>query len=159
MAADIGGSAPSEFRQIAFERVLVYLLERPARKGDSRRSKKSPARVAQKVTSADEQAQLEGMLDKIDASNHGKIHDLNKALDLALCVLRVATTDLGMSGLTPSEIKTILTKKFRITKSVESIQMALKDAKKLVDRVPRGQGYEYSLMKAGEDYLTDVIGN
>lgn len=97
---------------------------------------------------------------KIDLSEYKYIYKLS-GLPLFLTVLKIALEKFNIDGLTPPEISKILRVKFRIAKagSAENVSMALSRAGERVDRVrnPRGRGYLYRLMHAGEEKLKEDI--
>jgi len=97
---------------------------------------------------------------EIDLSKYNYIYGLS-GLPLFLAVLKIAREEFGIDGLTPPEISKILKSKFRISKAVseENVSMALSKAGECIDRVPnpRGRGYMYRIMHAGEQLLNETI--
>ena len=71
-------------------------------------------------------------------------------------VLKIALNEHGVDGLTPAEIATVLTDKFRVSTTSAAVRMALGDATNLVNRLPRGKGYAYRIMGPGEEYLAHL---
>lgn len=97
---------------------------------------------------------------EIDLSEYNYIYKLS-GLPLFLTVLKIALEKFKIDGLTPPEISKILKIKFRISKGVsaENVSMVLSKASECVDRVPnpRGRGYLYRIMHAGEERLKKEI--
>jgi hypothetical protein len=95
---------------------------------------------------------LQTLLDsRSDAEDWNNIWDSKKPLDKWLAVLAVAEDEVGNgTPLTASEIAAVLDKRFRVG-GVHStnINRDLKNARALVNRRPRGSGYEYSLTRQG----------
>ena len=98
--------------------------------------------------------------DKINRTNHPKIHEFNNTLTRALYVLKIMK-EKNVDGLTPPEIAFILKEVFRIKARNEAVSVALKDAHKYVDRrkiiIGHASAYVYRLMKNGEDYLENNL--
>ena len=97
---------------------------------------------------------------EIDLSEYEYIYKLS-GLPLFLTVLKIALEKFNIDGLTPPEISKILKVKFRTSKAVsaKNVSMALSKAGECVDRVPnpRGRGYLYRIMHAGEERLKEEI--
>lgn len=117
---------------------------------------------AKKVKIPSKKANIVGKIisSEIDLSEYKYIYKLS-GLPLFLAVLRIALEKFDIDGLTPPEISKILKVKFRISKAVssENVSMALSGAGECVDRVrsPRGRGYSYRIMRAGEERLKEAI--
>ncbi len=101
------------------------------------------------------------IVEKIDAEDFSHIHEFNQILDRCLYILKVAREKNYADGLIPSEIANILTTRFRIKVSQFAISNLLKDAGKMVDRIPvkkrGGTAFKYKIMKSGEDYINKKI--
>lgn len=97
---------------------------------------------------------------EIDLSEYNYIYRLS-GVPLFLTVLKIALEKFNVDGLTPPEISQILKVKFRISKAVgaKNVSMILLRAGEYVDRVPnpRGRGYLYRIMHAGEEMLKEAI--
>lgn len=97
---------------------------------------------------------------EIDLSQYNYIYKLS-GLPLFLAVLKIALEKFNVDGLTPPEISKILKSKFRISKATtrQNVSMALSRAGECVDRVPnpRGRGYLYRIMHAGEERLKGAV--
>ena len=80
-----------------------------------------------------------------------------KNLDKSLLILSIGSEN-GLEWLTPSEVTVILKEKARVAGIyTTNISNALKDSRNLVDRRSRGIGYEYRLMRKGEDYVQKLL--
>ena len=94
-----------------------------------------------------------------DLDQHTDVYSF-AGLELFLMVLRIAKLELGVDGLTPSEIAMICTEKLMKSEGVHrsTISATLSNATPLAKRIdnPRGRGYAYRLMPAGEKHLKDV---
>ncbi|MDD5178016.1 MAG: hypothetical protein PHT54_01900 [Candidatus Nanoarchaeia archaeon] len=103
------------------------------------------------------------LTDIIDSTSYPLMYKLNRALDLALYILYIAKNEHDEDGLTPSQVSKILSIKFRIPASPNSISMALMKAGNLVDRrtvnTMGGAAYKYRIMHAGEEYLKNLEQN
>ena len=99
----------------------------------------------------------------INSTKYPIMYKLKKALDRALYILYLTRQDHGVDGLNPSQISKILSIKFRIPSSPNSIGMALMKAGSLVDRRPintsGGNAYQYAIMHEGEVYIKKIIDN
>jgi len=97
---------------------------------------------------------------KIDMQEYAHVYRCS-SLILFLTVLKMARDAFSIDGLTPTEISKILKDKMRISKGTDrtTISNVLAGAHEYVDRIPnpRGKGYVYRLMKAGEDFLRAEI--
>ena len=137
-------------------------VSRQLRKLENRVSKIERDIYAKKVKV---KVQKEDVVDKIlsseiDLSEYKYIYKLS-GLPLFLTVLKIALEKFNIDGLTPPEISKILKVKFRTSKAVsaENVSMALSKAGECVDRIrnPRGRGYLYRIMHAGEERLKEAI--
>lgn len=97
---------------------------------------------------------------EIDLSEYKYIYKFS-GLPLFLAVLKITLEKFDIDGLTPPEISKILRVKFRISKatSAKNVSMLLSKAGECVNRVPnpRGRGYMYRIMHAGEEKLEEAI--
>jgi hypothetical protein len=76
--------------------------------------------------------------------------------DRSLVVLKVIRDELGIDGLTPSEVATVLTRQLRLP-SIHSTNVSnkLRGAKKLTTRIEDAGAYRYSLTRFGDKYIED----
>ena len=157
-AAEIAQQVPPAMQEAAFNRALEMLttdqLSR-SRVGSKTRGGKSGSAAAPKDTAKTENP-VRQLVDGIDSTQHPGVASASKVLDRALMVLQIALKDHSIDGLSPGEIASVLTEKFRLNTSAPAVRMALGSATTLVNRIPRGTGYAYRIMGPGEDYLAHL---
>ena len=152
-AAKLASTVPESMQEAAFE----YALEQLS--GDARQP--VPARPAEKKEpgpkpepeSVDADKAVQVALQRLDRTKYPRVGSAAKVLDNSLWVLRAVKDDLGVDGLSPSQVGEILTEKFRVSTTPSAVNMALGRAGNMVDRVPRGRGFAYRVMAPGEAYL------
>lgn len=136
-------------REMAFKTVLEHLLK----EHESTISKQtSPERL----TSAAEGNYDSNFNMLLEARFDWSRYNLPELDPMAqyLVVLKIALEEFRIDGLTTPGIQKILFEKFRIAKTYNAITMAFsRVVGKYVDRVPRGNGYSYRIIKGGLDYL------
>jgi hypothetical protein len=159
-AAEIAQQVPENMQVAAFNRALDLLTgktEPPVERIDQGARASVPPRIAAAPSGPrKESSAIETLLASLDTTQHPAVASATKVLDRALMVLQIALRNHQVDGLTPPEIARLLTEKFRLNTSREAINMALGPATTLVNRVPRGRGYEYRIMGPGEEYLTHL---
>jgi hypothetical protein len=159
-AAEIAQQVPENMQVAAFNRALDLLTGSADESGELRQttpeiSPSTPkARHAKAMTK--QESPVATLMAAIDTTQHPAMAATAKVLDRALMVLQIALRNHDIDGLTPPEIAQILTDKFRLKTSRQAVSMAISSATTLVNRVPRGSGYEYRIMGPGEEYLTDL---
>jgi hypothetical protein len=158
-AQRLSAEVASEFRVAAFTTLLQFLLQNEAETPSPKAHKRDTSAVRQgKPKNNSGSSAVDDLIAGIDLSEHEAIHEMTTAKDLALYVLLVAQR-AGVEGLRPAEIHQVLKQKFRINKELPAIQMALKEAKTLIDRNPDGSAFKYSIMRKGEEYLNGKMAN
>lgn len=159
-AAEIAQQVPENMQVAAFNRALDLLTG--VTDTDVRHKEINPqaARSTPKARPAPvpikDGSPVATLMEAIDTTLHPAITATEKVLDRALMVLQIALRSHDIDGLTPPEIAKILTNKFRLNTSRQAVSMAISSATNLVNRVPRGSGYEYRIMGPGEEYLTHL---
>jgi hypothetical protein len=117
-------------------------------------SRQVSAELQKSPEPADGSVDIETLMAKLNSSAHPEVFHSERALDRGLHVLRIARRQGGIDGLSTPQVARILTEKFRISISRQSIQSAFDSAGEVVDRVRSQDGvYLYRLMAAGETYL------
>ena len=159
-AAEIAAQVPENMQEAAFNRA-IDLLTNADSSNTNQNTREPKSRNKSSKTSQDKSKdqtgdQLENLVEMIDSTQHPGVLSAAKVLDRALMVLHIALNDHGIDGLTPSEISTVLTDKFRVSTSSAAVRMALGDATDLVNRVSKGKGYSYRIMGPGEEYLAHL---
>lgn len=159
-AAEIAQQVPENMQVAAFNRALDLLTGATDASGEQRQTTPENARGTPKVRQVKEtikqESSVAALMAAIDTTQHPAVAATTKVLDRALMVLQIALRNHDIDGLTPPEIAQILTDKFRLATSRQAVSMAISSATTLVNRVPRGSGYEYRIMGPGEEYLTHL---
>lgn len=159
-AAEIAQQVPESMQVAAFNRALDLLtgatnpVERPKNAGTP--VLPAPVERSKVKDTRTEKSPVEVLMSAIDTTQHPAIASTGKVLDRSLMVLQIALRNHNVDGLTPPEIAEILTNKFRLNTSRQAVSMAISSATNLVNRVPRGTGYEYRIMGPGEEYLAHI---
>ena len=157
-AAEIAQEVPESMHEAAFNRALDLLTGGGRSAAGEHRPQRRPqgAKRSKEVRESTGQEQRAARLRKeINSTEHPEVAEATKVLDRSLHLLRIAS-DHGIDGLAPAEIAGLLTEKFRVATHRNAVNMALSKATILVDRQRAGRGYEYRIMKPGEDYLNDL---
>lgn len=159
-AAEIAAVVPESMQEAAFHRALDQILGAPAErsagsKGSTRRRSSPATKRPDEAESDDAAAQL---IDGINRTAYPEIASASKVLDRALALLRLASRDFGIDGLTAPEIAKVLTEKFRQRTTRQAVTQALSAAHTMADTGRRGRTTVYRIMQPGEDYL-DAGGN
>ena len=109
---------------------------------------------------ADEIQDVVTIFKALDLGEFSYIHELS-GLALYLAILDIAKQELSVDGLTATEISQICKDKIRVSKGADrtTISHALGEAGAQVDRVdnPRGRGFAYRIMRAGEQFVQESI--
>lgn len=158
-AAEIAKQVPENMQVAAFNRALDLLTTKsgaPGRDKSPNPSAGAPVPQAHNVDASVKESRAAALLSAIDTTQHPAVAATSKVLDRALMVLQIALRNHNIDGLTPPEVARILTEKFRLNTSRQAVSMAIGAATNLVNRVPRGGGYEYRIMGPGEEYLTHL---
>jgi hypothetical protein len=154
-AADIAAVVPESMQEAAFHRALDQILgtagEQPAAsRAPSRRGQRQTTKTEPEAAAEDPAAQL---IHGINRTAYPEIASATKVLDRALAVLRLASRDFNIDGLTAPEIAKVLTEKFRQRTTRQAVTQALGAAHTMVDTGRRGRTTVYRIMQPGEDYL------
>ena len=159
-AAEIAEQVPENMQVAAFNRALDLLTGVTnavvGRKEIGAQTARSTPKARHAPLSVKDESPVETLIEVIDTTQHPAVTATERVLDRALMVLQIALRSHGIDGLTPPEIAKILTNKFRLNTSRQAVSMAISSATNLVNRVPRGSGYEYRIMGPGEEYLTHL---
>jgi hypothetical protein len=157
-ASEIARQVPKNMQEAAFNRAVDLLTSthQPAEHKPSEKRTKGN-RKSRAIAPANEKASLiDQLLGAIDSTQHPGVTSSNSVLDRALMILQIALNDHNVDGLTPPEIATILTDKFRIRTSRNAVAMALGGATNFVNRTPSGHGFSYRIMAPGEKHLAGL---
>jgi hypothetical protein len=140
-------------QEAAFHRALDQILGRDERAAKTERGsqRRAPRASPGEETPAADPAKR--LIDGINRTAYPEVAAATKVLDRALAVLRLASRDFDIDGLTAPQIAKVLTEKFRLRTSRQAVTKALGSAHTLVDTVKRGGTTVYRIMQPGEDYL------
>ena len=163
-AAEIADAAPKDLRKIAYERALDELLKKnESSKGSSvdKKKKATSKKKPVKNTSSNSKAKkppkpdevVQKAIDQIDSTKYPKIYKLEKAFDKSVYILKIAKEVLKIDGLGTTQIARILTDKFRIKTTAQSVDMAIKRSPDKVNKI----GAKYQIMHAGEKHIASVL--
>jgi len=127
----------------------------PKKKNDYKKRKpnRSNARVREEA-----EKYKRSLAEKINRTEHQKIHDLKTTLARVLYVIKIMK-EKEVDGLTPPEIEYILREvfKIKISKQLISVSLNRNEGPKCADRTRKVLGksvaYKYKLVKIGEDFL------
>lgn len=156
-AAEIASVVPEHLQETAFNRALDALIGR-SDGGVSRAAEDRPSTGTGEPRHPPPVEDLgRHLVESMNATDHPHIRAADAVLDRALAVLHAARVGYHIDGLTPGEIATVLSQKFRIATRTLSVSDALgKVAGSLVDRVKEGRGYRYRIMEPGEKQVESI---
>ena len=143
---------PEPLKTEGFKIILNNLL-----KDNKEKFKKFSLITKPKTTSSD----VTNIINNLNRSSYRDLHKLVKNLDKSLFILKIVKDDVGIDGLTPSEISAILNDKFRIKATNSAISMAL-SASSYVDRIRVSTqcgppAFKYKIMPEGEVYIDNLF--
>lgn len=148
---------PEPFKSRTYDKIIERILD--GTYGSKSQKKVKSRSSGRKNPTSKEDEMVQKVINDLDRSKYEKIHDL-KVLERSLYLLKIVRDDLSIDGLSPSQIASVLTEKFRVKTTKEAISMSLMKTS-YVDRVPtvnRGaRTYQYKLMQKGEDYLKNIL--
>ena len=121
-AAEIAKKLPGNLQEAGFNRAADELLGKARRVSGQRRSGAAGRDGAGKTADARD---VSGLVEAIDRTAYPNVGATRRVGDRALKVLQLADQDHGVGGLTPSEIATILSQKFRLPTKANSVLKAL----------------------------------
>jgi len=144
---------PEQYRNIGFGVVFAYLLL--SEKGFTPTRQNKPESIA-KITN--EQNSL-GIILKSDFDWSSTDIPRLTALGQNLLLLKIVKDNFNIDNLSPSEIKSILYEKFRISKTNNAISMSLMEKLgKYVDRIRTGNEFSYRITSQGKAKLEEILG-
>jgi hypothetical protein len=158
-AGDIVKDLPEAVQAVAFQRVLDELggTQRALSHSGPQHSKNVRAKKAGAAVSGKPLDRAETLEQNLDRTKYPQIKSSLSTLDRSLYLLKAAKDELDIDGLTPGEIATVLTNKFRVRTPDSTVRMALGDSP-FVDKRREGRGYLYRIMDTGEDRLSAMDG-
>lgn len=146
-AAELAKLVPESLQEAAFNRALDQLLGAGAAAPRAAQTGAAAKRTQQ------EMPQTVDFVDRIDRTKYPDIGATGRVADRALKVLQLAQDDYDVDGLTGAQIAEILTSKFRLAVSANTVNMALQRETGTVDTRLRGSTRTFHLMAPGEEYL------
>lgn len=152
---------PDDLRPVAFQKAFDALAgyeagERGADNPPSPNRRRSTTGKSTRQTPNPHGDSNRPQLDKLDRTSHPKITQGATALANSLRVLQAAHKELGIDGLSASDIDYVLTDKFRCSITRQAISIALNRAGRYVNRHKEGNSVIFRIMAGGEQYLVDL---
>ena len=143
-----------ELKVKGFEVILNHLLKERHMEPPSQRSE--AAKKAEKVKET-ERYDLEDLITRLDAGKYSYIRNL-KGIGMYLSILDIFEREFQIDALCPKDISDILSIKFGIKKSRDTIGVTLKNHLAVyVNRKGDGNPYWYSLTPKGKAFLESEI--
>jgi hypothetical protein len=158
-AAEIAALVPDHLQEAAFNRAFDRLIgDEPARPRAGSGNRRVRATKARATTGSSDDLQGRDdpaavLIDSLSRTDYPEVGQAVRALDRALYILRIASEEYGIDGMSAPQIAKVLTEKFRLRVTRQAIGQALDAAGNYVDRVSGKRGAVYRLMQPGEDYL------
>lgn len=154
-AAEIAAVVPESMREAAFHRALDQILGAPGAGSEGPRvpTRRRTSRATKRRDEAERDDAAAQLIGGINRTAYPEIAAASKVLDRALALLRLASRDFDIDGLTAPEIAKVLTEKFRQRTTRQAVTQALTAAHTMADTGRRGRTTVYRIMQPGEDYL------
>ncbi len=138
-AVSIAEGVPPEYRKIAFEVILDYLLK----------SELPESTESRQILTTKDHSGINKILQGSLGFTSNQILELKPTPQLLL-ILKIAKDDFGINELSSSEIQKILKDKFRINKSTSALSMLLREkVGQYVDRIQEGNKFYYRITDNG----------
>jgi hypothetical protein len=151
-AAEIASVVPESMHEAAFNRALDALTSTgQPNLHDAARSHPKPriANAPAEPKSSDPVVDLSAM----ERSRAAEVDSAKGGMAKALALLFVARREMGIDGLTASQIASVLTDKFRWRVTRQAVGQAMDAAGNRVDRVKQKGATVFRIMEAGERWL------
>ena len=151
---------PDDLRPVAFQKAFDALAGEQSGGGPANYSPPSTVRRtaggrSKRQTPQSNNHSSRSQLDQLDRTSHPKINQDATALANSLRVLQAARDDLGIDGLSGSDIAHVLTDKFRCQITRQAVSIALNRAGRYVNRHKDGNSVIFRIMSGGETYLSN----
>lgn len=146
-ASQIASVVPENMQPEAFNRALEALQAGFKQKSNSEKT------IAKKIVSDTDPISDDQWWQSIDSSRYPDIFTAPNGTHRALRILQIARDDFNTDYVTANTISTLLLKKFKIDMATKTVSARLGDVLKYVNRQSEGNGYKYSLMHPGDEYL------
>lgn len=156
-AAEAAKHAPKHLQEAAFHKAFEALVR--AEQADTERP--SPTKVRSRAATPrnrqpTDDPSSDHSLDQLDRTAHADINHNETVLVNCLRLLRAAKDDLGIDGLTASQIAKVLVEKFRCSVARQSVGRALNSAGRYVNRHTDGNLVVFKIMAPGDQYLSTL---
>lgn len=153
-AEKVAMTVDESLREAAFNRTVELLTQQGGFSNTA--PNKQNVGVAKVKPNINEESKDEiTTLMQIDRTAHPEILEAESVLDRSLHLLKAANNDCQIDELNASQIAKVLTDKFRLRTSHQSVRQALDRAGDKVDRVSKDNVTAYRIMSRGESYLDD----
>ncbi len=154
-AVELVDGVEEPYKGLAFQVILQHLIteSRPE-------SIEPPTKVGRRVSREEEKDPTGVFMDRaVDASAYTPLFFARgRLVEKSLAVLLLARDELGIDGMTASQIAEVLTKKFRVPMvHARNISRDLSRRTEYVSRVRTAEGYKYLLMLGGEKHLAGTL--
>lgn len=152
---------PDDLRPVAFQKAFDALAGEQGGGGatgspPTAKGRRSTGAGGKRQTPRASSDSSRSQLDDLDRTSHPKINQDATALANSLRVLQAAHVELGIDGLSASDIAHVLTDKFRCRITRQAVSQALNAASKLVNRHKEGNSVIFKIMSGGEKHLSDL---
>jgi len=153
-AAELASQVPEPMQAAAFNRAFNILLgQEEYEVGPKSSPRKTKPKRKSGLDNKGISSEIDSISENLDRTKYPYITSSVKTLERSMCLLKAVRDDLGIDGLTPPQIATVLTNKFRIPTSRTRVSTVLSSAGNLVDRTKKGNAYFYRIMEPGERHL------
>lgn len=142
---------PAEYQKSSFEVLLSHFLIQ-----QTLPAKSIPSKLAKKKKVSKDNTIQKIVNSEYDWATTGAKN--LKGITQYLAILKIAKNDFEVDTLSVSDIRNILTQKFREKKTINTISMSLMDAiGKYVDRIKEDKEFRYRITPSGETRLQQII--
>ena len=152
---------PESLKEVAFGKAFDALLTEQQSGSTDGHANAKGRRTTTSKASKNPTSQLKGesnrsLLDQLDRTLCPEITHDGTALTNSLRILRAARDELGIDGVSGSDITHLLNDKFRCKVTRQAVSMALNDASQFVNRHKVGNAVIFRIMSRGEQHLDDL---
>ena len=148
---DLIEDVPEKYQKSSFEVLLNHFLTQPT----------IPTKpISSKTTKKDKVSKIHTVQEIINSKYDWATTGIKnlKGIGQYLTILKIAKNDFNVDTLSASDIRTILTQKFREKKTINTISMSLMEAVgKYVDRIKEDNEFRYGITTSGETRLQQII--
>jgi hypothetical protein len=150
---------PDDLRPVAFQKAFDALAEQQGGGGatgtpPTAKGRRSTGGGGKRQTPHSSGDSSRSQLDQLDRTSYPNITQDATALANSLRVLQAANDELGIDGLSASDIAHVLTEKFRCRITRQAVSLALNRAGRFVNRHKEGNSVIFKIMSSGENHLS-----